>query len=62
MENIELYFLTAALVLSFIAFGVATFKEFTKMSEEKYVDDGKSAGAKSFLNFLGSVFTEKSTK
>lgn len=57
MENLDLLIFTVVLVLSFVAFGIATFREFNKMGSQTYNEKQPDGGAKSFLSYLGKVFT-----
>ncbi len=57
MENLDILIFTIILVLAFIAFGIATFREFNKMGANKYDEKQPDGGAKSFLGYLGKVFT-----
>lgn len=57
MENLDILIFTIILVLSFVAFGIATFREFSKMGTDKYNEKQTDGGAKSFLSYLEKVFT-----
>jgi len=57
MDNFDVILLTVPLVFLFLLFGLATIKEFTKMSKNEYTGDGRNRGAASFLGFLGGIFS-----
>ena len=42
MENLDLILLTLIVVISFIVFGISTFKEFSNMSKSKFKGEEKN--------------------
>ena len=59
MDNSDILLLTVPLVILFLAFGVATIKQFTNMGNNDYTGDKELGGAASLLNFLGNIFSTK---
>ena len=42
MENLDLIILTLIVIISFIVFGISTFKEFSIMSKSKFKGEEKN--------------------
>jgi hypothetical protein len=58
MENLDIIIFTLIIIVLFTIFGIGTFLEFKKMSNENTPEGGKRGGAASFLDFLGKIFRE----
>ncbi len=56
MENLDLIIFTSVLVFLFILFGVATYKQFTRMENQTFSSTSEKGGAESFLKFLSKMF------
>jgi hypothetical protein len=56
MENLDLIILSSIVVTLFIVFGIAMYREFSKMSEETYVHTKETGGRASLVNFVGRIF------
>lgn len=56
MENLDLLIFTSVLVILFILFGIATYRQFTRMENEEFNSVTEQGGAESFLKFLSKLF------
>lgn len=56
MENLDLIILSSIVVTLFVVFGIAVYREFSKMSEETYVYTKETGGRASLVNFMGRLF------
>lgn len=56
MENLDLIIFTSVLVLLFILFGVATYKQFTRMENQSFNSTSEKGGAENFLKFITKMF------
>lgn len=59
MENLDLIILSSIVVTLFIVFGIAMYREFSKMSEETYVYTKETGGRASMVNFVGRLFDDE---
>lgn len=56
MENLDLLIFTSVLVILFILFGVATYRQFTRMGNQEFNSATEQGGAENFLKFLSKLF------
>ena len=56
MENLDLIIFTSVLVILFILFGVATYRQFTRMENQQFNSTSEKGGAENFLKFLSKLF------
>jgi hypothetical protein len=59
MENLDLIILSSIVVTLFVVFGIAMYREFSKMSEETYVYTKETGGRASLVNFVGRLFDDE---
>ena len=56
MENLDLIIFTSVLVVLFILFGVATYKQFIRMEKQEFNSSTEKGGAENFLKFFSKLF------
>lgn len=56
MENLDLLIFTSVLVILFILFGIATYRQFTRMENQEFNSEKEQGGAENFLKFLSKLF------
>lgn len=56
MENLDLLIFTSVLVILFILFGIATYRQFTRMEKQEFNSAKEQGGAENFLKFLSKLF------
>ena len=56
MENLDLLIFTSILIILFILFGIATYRQFTRMEKESFNSESEKGGAENFLKFLSKLF------
>jgi hypothetical protein len=59
MENLDLIILSSIVVTLFVVFGIAMYREFSKMSEETYVYTKETGGRASLVHFMGRLFDDE---
>jgi hypothetical protein len=52
----EIILLTSIVVTLFVVFGIATYREFSIMSQKDYVYTKETGGRASLVNFMGRLF------
>jgi hypothetical protein len=54
----EIILLSSIVVTLFVVFGIATYREFSVMSEKDYVFTKETGGRASLVNFVGRLFDD----
>ncbi len=57
----EIILLSSIVVTLFVVFGIATYREFSTMSEKEYVYTKETGGRASLVNFVGRLFDDENT-
>jgi hypothetical protein len=57
----EIILLSSIVVTLFVVFGIATYREFSVMSEKEYVYVKETGGRASLVNFMGRLFDNESS-
>lgn len=56
MENIDVIIFTSILLILFILFGIATYRQFTRMENQDFNSATEKGGAENFLKFISQMF------
>lgn len=56
MENIDVIIFTSILLILFILFGIATYRQFTRMENQDFNSTTEKGGAENFLKFISKMF------
>ncbi len=56
MENLDLLIFTSVLVVLFILFGIATYRQFVRMEKQEFNSVSEKGGAENFLKFFSKLF------
>ena len=56
MENLDLLIFTSVLVVLFILFGIATYRQFVRMDKQEFNSVSEKGGAENFLKFISKMF------
>jgi hypothetical protein len=57
----EIILLSSIVVTLFVVFGIATYREFSTMSEKEYVHTKETGGRASLVHFMGRLFDNETS-